>query len=92
MDPTGREFGLKSGVGLWDRLGILKVRGEAAAVGVATESGFRKAECSPMSWYDCRPLGGDWGGWTITEGGRNGRGLTGGGRCVAGLSGDRDRD
>lgn len=43
LEPPGRGVNLESGVGECDRLGILKVRGEAL-VGVATESGLRKAD------------------------------------------------
>lgn len=41
-----RGVNLESGVGEWLRLGVLKVRGEAA-LGVTTASGLRNAERSP---------------------------------------------
>lgn len=91
LEPPGRGVSFESGVGECDRLGILKVRGEAL-VGVATESGLRKADWSPCSWCEILDFGGDCGGCTMTEGVSGGRESARAAVTAAGRAGERDRE
>jgi hypothetical protein len=75
-----------SDVGVRDRLGILKgLDAPAGEEGAVTRlSGLRKAELSARFSAEALCFGGDEGGSTVREGGRRGRGESGGG-------GSRDR-
>jgi hypothetical protein len=71
-DPPGRGDREKSteAEGVCGRLGILNCRGEPpGVVGAAIESGLRNGDWSFNAKLEIRPLGGDWGGWTMTAGG-----------------------